>query len=153
VRRELVLAPVPRQERHAYPAHVADRDGRRGLAVRGVDRHLVDGVDERVEPRPPEHPDRSGAQDDPFDDRAGCFDPPDPEPPDPDPPDPDPPDPDPDELDRDDPEPDDPDDDPSDDFDDPEPPPSVDVVEVFFDSEDPDDPPSLLDDLDRLSVL
>jgi hypothetical protein len=85
VRRELVLAPVPRQERHPDPAHVADRDGCRRRAVRRVDGELLDRLHERVEARPTEHADGRGAQLDSFDDfdgdeeeeppvLAGCFD-------------------------------------------------------------------------------
>jgi len=149
VRRELVLAPVPRQERHANPAHVADGEGRRGRPVRRLDGDLVDRVDERVEPRPPEDPDGRGAQSDPFEERAGCFDPPDdPDPDEPEEPDPD--DPDPDDPESDDPEPDDSDEPDSEEPDDPE-----DLDEDFFESdfESDDDPPSPFDFPDRLSVL
>ena len=47
--RQLVRAAVPRQERDALAADVADRDGRRRRAVRRVDRHLLDVVEQRVE--------------------------------------------------------------------------------------------------------
>jgi hypothetical protein len=124
VRRELVLPPVAGQERHPHAADVADRDGRRRLAERCVHGHLVDGVDERIEPGSPEDPDRGSAQDDPFDVPAGCFEPPDPD------------------------DPDDPDDE-----DPPLPESDEDVVfDVDF-SDEPDDPPSLFDGVDRLSVL
>ena len=57
VRRELVVRPVPRQERHASPGHGADgHRGRRG-AVRRLDGMLLGVVEERVEAAPADHGD------------------------------------------------------------------------------------------------
>jgi hypothetical protein len=53
----LVRATVSWDERHSHVAEPADRDGRRRLAVRRGDRHLVDVVEEGVEARPAEHAD------------------------------------------------------------------------------------------------
>jgi hypothetical protein len=57
VRRELVAAPVPRQERDALPADVADHDRGRRLSVRGLDLHLLGVVEQRGEPTAAEDPD------------------------------------------------------------------------------------------------
>jgi hypothetical protein len=62
VRRELVLAPVPRKERHRDASHIPDVDGRRGVAVRRLDGHFLDVLEEGVEPGPAEDPDADGAQ-------------------------------------------------------------------------------------------
>src|SRR6266550_5642699 len=58
VRRQLVLAPVPRQECDAGAADLADHERRRRLAVRRVELDLLDLVQERVEARAAEDPDR-----------------------------------------------------------------------------------------------
>jgi hypothetical protein len=145
VRRKFVLAPVPRQERHANPAHVPDRDRRRRRSVRRLDVDLVNGLDERVEPRPAEDADGCGAQLDPLEVPAGCFDDPPDDPEDPLESDPEP-EPEPFESD---PDPLEPEPVPSE----PEPEPELDPLDDFFDSDEPD-PPSPFDfDDDRLSVL
>ena len=58
-RRQLVLAAVPRQERDALAADVAEHDRRRRLPVRRVDLDLLDVVEELVEAAPAEDPDLS----------------------------------------------------------------------------------------------
>jgi hypothetical protein len=83
VGRELVLHPVPGDERHPLSLDGPDHDRRRRRPVRRLQLDLLHVVEERVEPGPSEHPDpdRLGgdrAQADSFDDVDGfesdCFD-------------------------------------------------------------------------------
>jgi hypothetical protein len=54
---KLVLDPVPREERHAPPADLAQGDRRRRVPERGVDVDLLDVLQERVETRSAEDAD------------------------------------------------------------------------------------------------
>jgi len=62
VRRELVLAPVSRKEGHRDTSDSPDVERRRRVAVRGLDGHFLDVLEERVEAGSPEDPDADGAQ-------------------------------------------------------------------------------------------
>ena len=61
MRRQAVVAAVAGHERHPLAADVADHEAVGGGAVRRVHRHLLGVVEERVEPRPSEHPDLGAA--------------------------------------------------------------------------------------------
>jgi hypothetical protein len=62
VRGELVLASVPREERHGDASDVPDVERRRRVAVRRLDGHLLDVLEEGVEAGSAEDPDADGAQ-------------------------------------------------------------------------------------------
>jgi hypothetical protein len=62
VRRKLVLASVSREERHRDASDVPDVERCRGVAVRRLDRHFLDVVEEGVEAGSAEDPDADGAQ-------------------------------------------------------------------------------------------
>ena len=57
MRRELVVQPVPRQERDPPSTDVAERDRRRCGSVRGIEVDLLHVLEEPVEARSAEHPD------------------------------------------------------------------------------------------------
>jgi hypothetical protein len=57
VRREAVVAAVPWQEGHPAAGYLADEHCLTGLAVRGVDLHLVGVSQKLVETRTPDDPD------------------------------------------------------------------------------------------------
>jgi hypothetical protein len=57
VRREAVVAAVPRQEGHPAAGYLADEHCLTGLAVRGIDLHLVGVGQKLVETRTPDDPD------------------------------------------------------------------------------------------------
>ena len=56
VRREPVITAVPRHERHPPAGHLADDQRVARRAERGLDRYLVGGVQELVQPGPPMTP-------------------------------------------------------------------------------------------------
>jgi hypothetical protein len=62
VRRELVLAAVPRDERYGPPRHITDQERRRRGAVRRLDLDLSNVIEERVEAGSPEDADLGRAQ-------------------------------------------------------------------------------------------
>jgi len=62
VRRELVLASVPREERHGDAPNVADVERRRGVTVRRLHGNFLDVLEEGIEAGSPEDPDADGAQ-------------------------------------------------------------------------------------------
>src|SRR5580765_6061728 len=57
VRRQLVIGPMTRQEGDALALELTEHKRPRRLAVRGLELHLLDVVEERVEARAPEDPD------------------------------------------------------------------------------------------------
>jgi hypothetical protein len=57
VRGQLVPPPVAREERDPPPGDLSDRDGVAGLAIGRLHAHLLRGLQQRVEPRSPEHAD------------------------------------------------------------------------------------------------
>src|SRR5438445_8636757 len=60
MRWKLVLHPVPRDEGHRPAVHCTHAYRRRRLAPGGVDVVVFDVVEERIEPRSPEHTDLDG---------------------------------------------------------------------------------------------
>jgi hypothetical protein len=61
VRGELVIAPVPGQERDLPPGDLADHDAIARRAERGLHRHLVGRREELIKPRAADYPDAGQA--------------------------------------------------------------------------------------------